>query len=88
LEAAIPGVGEVEGVKGLAEFSIHNYDLEGPADMGDFACLSAAALQKVQHFDQCGLQVLGPPALSHQDRRPFQVESANVHPWLQLAIQF
>ena len=47
-------------------------------DMGDFACLSAAALQKVQHFDQCGLQVLGPPALSHQDRRPFQVESANV----------
>ena len=37
---------EVE-VKGLAEFWIHNYDLEEPADMEDFACLSAAALQKV-----------------------------------------
>ena len=36
-----------EEVKELAEFSIHNYDLEEPADMGDFACLSAAALQKV-----------------------------------------
>jgi hypothetical protein len=33
LEAAKPGVGEVEGVKGLAEFSIHNYDLEGPAEI-------------------------------------------------------
>ena len=33
MEAAIPGVGEVEGVKGLAEFSIHNYDLEEPAEI-------------------------------------------------------
>ena len=31
----------------------------------------------------CGQQVLGPPALSLQDQHPFQVESANVHPWLQ-----
>lgn len=23
----------MEGVKGLAEFSIHNYDLEGPAEI-------------------------------------------------------
>ena len=36
-----------EEVKELAEFLIHNYDLEEPVDMGDFACLSAAALQKV-----------------------------------------
>ena len=36
-----------EEVKELAEFSIHNYDLEEPTDMGDFACLSAVALQKV-----------------------------------------
>ena len=38
---------EKEEVKELAEFLIHNYDLEEPADMEDFACLSAAALQKV-----------------------------------------
>ena len=36
-----------EEVKELVEFSKHNYDLEEPADMGDFACLSVAALQKV-----------------------------------------
>ena len=40
-------VEEEVGVKGLVEFSIHNYDLEEPADMGDFACLSAGAWQKV-----------------------------------------
>ena len=44
---------EEVGVKELAEFSIHNYDLEEPADMGDFACLSAAALQKVFSMTFC-----------------------------------
>ena len=37
---------EEEEVKELAEFLIHNYDLEEQADMEDFVCLSAAALQK------------------------------------------